>query len=81
MHLAGDQRRADADAAVIDRHEVAHGDLARLPIDLDHRDVRAERIEELRDPEEVRRLETRLDPVGQLVAVGVPRDLGEGETP
>src|SRR5262245_14534542 len=57
VHLARDEGRADADAAVIDRHELAHRDLAGLAIDLDDRDVRPEGIQKLWRPEEVGCLE------------------------
>src|SRR5207245_933403 len=52
VHLPGHQDGADAHAAVVDRDEVAHRDPTGLAIGFHHRDVRAERIDEVGRAEE-----------------------------
>src|SRR5438046_1358767 len=79
VDLARDDERTDAHPAVVHRHEVADPYASSLRVELDHRDVRAERINELGRAEELRRLESRLEVGWQLARVSAGRDLGEAE--
>ena len=75
VHLALDDHRVDHVAAVVDRRVALDRDLARLAVDLDLGDVRAEREREVGRVVERRRLEVRLDARGHRV----PGPGGEGQ--
>src|SRR3989449_4951700 len=77
VHLARDDHRADANAAVVDRDEIAQGHVAGLAIHLDDGDVSAERVDELGRAEEVGGLEAVVDSGRQAGAVRLGRDLAE----
>ena len=76
VHLALDDHRVDAHAAVVDRDEPAHLDLAGARVDVDDADVGAVRVGEVRRVVDDLRVEVPLDALGQLErAVRGHRDL------
>src|SRR2546429_3955284 len=79
MHLARDDERVDAHAAVVHRDEIADAHASGLAVQLDHRHVSAEGIDELRRTEELARLEPGVDVGRELARLGAGRDLGEAE--
>ena len=79
MHLARDDERVDAHAAVVHRDEIADAHASGLAVQLDHRHVSAEGIDELRRTEELGRLEPGVDVGRELARIGAGRDLGEAE--
>src|SRR6185312_17198529 len=68
VHLPVDDHRIDHVAAVVDRRVALDYDLARLAVDLDLGDVRAEREREVRRVVERRGLEVRLHARGHGIA-------------
>ena len=68
MLLTADDHRIEDPACVVDRHVANHVDLARLSIDLDHRNVGTERVGRVRTIEVELVLKARLH-VGWPLAV------------
>ena len=75
VDLALDDHRVDDVAAVVDRDVLLQIDAAGLGVDLDHRDVRAERPDEVGRIEVGDRFEPLLHALGQARAVGGEGDL------
>ena len=82
VNLALDDERVDLVPAVVHRRVRHQADAARLLVDLDHRDVRAEREREVRWVPGDRGLEQRLGSIGQVVGrEGLERDGRERHRP
>ena len=74
VHLTLDDHGVDDVAAVVDRHEAAHLDLAGALVDVHHADVAAERVGEIRRIVVADRLEPGLHPL-RMIGVGREGDL------